>query len=72
MISIDTLVIGAPVAVFVIVGPLAFVEYCWIERAKRREQLAMAARERLSGPDPTQSTTNPSPAGTVKTQTAAE
>jgi hypothetical protein len=71
MISIDTLVIVAPLVVFVIVAPLAFVEYCFIERAKRREQLAMAGRETLSAPGAAQPA-NPDSPGTVKNETAAE
>ena len=71
MISIDTLAIGAPIAAFLILAPLAFAEYLWIERAKRREQLAIAARE-LSAPGTAQSAANPDATGTVKTQTAAE
>jgi hypothetical protein len=70
MISIDTLAIGTPVAIFLIIGSLAVVEYRWIERAKRREQLAMAARE-LPAPDAAQSA-NPDSRAAVKTQTAAE
>jgi hypothetical protein len=70
MISIDTLAIGTPVAIFVVIGFLALVEYRWIERAKRREQLAMAARE-LPAPDAAQSA-NPDSRAAVKTQTAAE
>jgi hypothetical protein len=70
MISIDTLAIGTPVAAFVFLGLLGFVEYRWIERAKRREQLAMAARE-LSVSDAAQSE-NPDSRAAVKTQTAAE
>ena len=70
MISIDTLAIGAPIAAFLILAPLAFAEYRWIERAKRREQLAMAARE-LPTPDAAQSA-NPDSRAAVKTQTAAE
>jgi hypothetical protein len=70
MISIDTLAIGTPVAIFVFLGLLGFVEYRWIERAKRREQLAMAARE-LSAPGAAQSG-NPDSRAAVKTQTAAE
>ncbi|HEU0084335.1 MAG TPA: hypothetical protein VFQ87_15850 [Bradyrhizobium sp.] len=49
MISIDTLAIGTPVAIFVFLGLLGFVEYRWIERAKRREQLATAAGQKISG-----------------------
>jgi hypothetical protein len=64
MISIDTLAIGAPIAAFLILAPLAFAEYCWIERARRREQLARAAAEKISG--------NGSSTGTVNTQAAAE
>jgi hypothetical protein len=48
MISIDTLAIGTPVAIFVIIGSLALVEYRWIQRAKRREQLAKAGSEKIS------------------------
>jgi hypothetical protein len=70
MITLDTLAIGTPVAYLVILGILGFVEYCFIKRAQRREQLAMAARE-LSAPGPAQSA-NPGSAGAVKTQTAAE
>ena len=64
MISLDTLAIGAPVLAFLILAPLGFLEYCWIERAKRREQLASAAAEKISGPG--------SPASAVDTQAAAE
>jgi hypothetical protein len=64
MISLDTLTIAAPVLAFLILAPLGFLEYCWIERAKRREQLATAAAEKISVPG--------SPAGTVDTQAAAE
>jgi hypothetical protein len=53
MISLDTLTIGAPVLAFLILAPLGFLEYCWIERARRREQLARAAAEIISGPDST-------------------
>ncbi len=70
MISIDTLAIGTPVAIFVFLGLLGFVEYRWIERAKRREQLAMAAHE-LPAPDAAQSA-NPDSRAAVKKQTAAE
>jgi hypothetical protein len=70
MISIDTLAIGAPIAAFLILAPLAFAEYLWIERAKRREQLAMAARE-LSAPNAAQSA-NPDSRAAGKTRTAAE
>jgi hypothetical protein len=70
MISIDTLAIGTPVAIFVFLGLLGFVEYRWIDRGKKREQLAMAARE-LSAPDAAQSA-NPDSRAAVKTQTAAE
>ncbi|MHB8269004.1 hypothetical protein [Bradyrhizobium sp.] len=70
MISIDMVAIGTPVAYFVFLGLLGFVEYRWIERAKRREQLAMAARE-LPAPDAAQSA-NPDSRPAVKTQTAAE
>ena len=70
MISLDTLAIGTPVAIFVFLGLLGLVEYRWIERAKKREQLAMAARE-LSAPDAAQSA-NPDSRAAVKTQTAAE
>jgi hypothetical protein len=70
MISIDTLAIGAPLAALLAVGLAGFVEYRWIERAKKREQLAMAARE-LSAPDAAQSA-NPDSRAAVKTQTAAE
>ena len=63
MISLDTLAIGAPLAAFLILGPLGFLEYRWIERAKRREQLARAAAEIISRPD--------SPAGEVDTRAAA-
>lgn len=62
MISMDTLAIGAPVAAFVI-GLFGFAEYCWIQRAKRRQQLA-AERDKISGPGPS--------AGAVDTRTAAE
>ena len=48
MISIDMLAIGTPVAYFVFLGLLGLVEYRWIERAKRREQLAGAAGEKIS------------------------
>ncbi len=64
MISLDTLAIAAPVLAFLILTPLGFLEYCWIERAKRREQLAMAAAEKISMPG--------SPASGVDTQAAAE
>jgi hypothetical protein len=50
MISINTLAIGTPVAIFVFLGLLGPVEYRWIERAKRREQLVTAAAEKMSGP----------------------
>ena len=63
MISLDTLTIGAPVLAFLILAPLGFLEYCWIERAKRREQVAMAAAEKISGPG--------SPASAVDTRAAA-
>ena len=63
MISLDTLVIAAPVLAFLILAPLGFLEYCWIERAKRREQLAMAAAEKISGPG--------SPASAVDTRAAS-
>jgi hypothetical protein len=72
MISIDTLAIGTPVAIFVIIGFLALVEYCLIERAKRCEQLAVAGREKPSGRDPAQAAANPGSTATAKTQTAAE
>jgi hypothetical protein len=49
MISIDTLAIGAPLAALLAVGLAGFVEYRWIERAKRREQLAAAAGAKISG-----------------------
>jgi hypothetical protein len=68
MISIDTLAIGTPLAIFVVLSLAGFVEYRWIERAKRREQLAMAARE-LPAPVAAQAA---NPQATVKTQTAAE
>ena len=64
MISIDMLAIGTPVAYFVFLGLLGLVEYRWIERAKRREQLAIAAAEKISG--------NGSPASAVDTRAAAE
>ena len=48
MISLDTLAIGAPVVAFLILGPLGFVEYRWIERARKREQLARAEAEIIS------------------------
>ena len=64
MISLDTLAIGAPVVAFLILGPLGFVEYCWIERAKRREQLATAASEKISQ--------SRSSTAAVDTQAAAE
>jgi hypothetical protein len=70
MISIDMLAIGTPVAYFVFLGLLGLIEYRWIERAKRREQLAMAARE-LPAPDAAQSA-NPDSQAAGKTQTAAE
>ena len=70
MISIDTLAIGTPVAAFVFLGLLGFVEYRWIERAKRREQSAMAAREPFA-PGAAQSA-NPDSRAVVETQTAAE
>ena len=63
MISLDTLAISAPVAAFLILGPLGFAEYRWIERAKRREQLERAAAEKISGPG--------SPASAVDTPAAA-
>ena len=50
MISMDTLAIGAPLAALLTVGLAGFVEYCWIQRARRREQLARAAAEKISGP----------------------
>jgi hypothetical protein len=49
MISMDTLAIGAPILAFLILAPLGYAEYCWIERAKRREQSAIAAGEKISG-----------------------
>lgn len=64
MISIDTLAIGTPVAIFVFLGLLGFAEYRWIERAERREQMATAASEKISG----SSSSTP----TVDTQAAAE
>jgi predicted negative regulator of RcsB-dependent stress response len=64
MISIDALAIGTPVAIFVFLGLLGFVEYRWIERAKKREQLAMAASEKIS-----QSLSSTAP---VDTRAAAE
>ena len=64
MISIDTLAIGAPIVAFLIIAPLAFAEYCWIERAKRREQSAAAAGEKISG--------HSSSIVAVNTQAAAE
>jgi hypothetical protein len=64
MISIDMLAIGTPVAYFVFLGLLGLIEYRWIERAKRREQLARAAGEKISE--------NGSSTGTVDTQAAAE
>jgi hypothetical protein len=70
MITLDTLAIGTPVAYLVILGLLGFVEYRWIERAKRREQLAIAARE-LAAPGAAQSANSGSP-GAAKTQTAVE
>jgi hypothetical protein len=63
MISIDTLAIGTPVAYFVVLGLLGLIEYRWIERARRREQLARAAAEKISGPG--------SPASAVDTRAAA-
>jgi len=72
MISIDTLAIGAPIAAFLILAPLGFAEACWIERAKKREQLALAAQQRLSGGGPAQSAANPDSVSAIKTQTAAE
>ena len=63
MISIDMLAIGTPVAYFVFLGLLGLVEYRWIERAKRREQLATAEAEKISGPR--------SPASAVDTRAAA-
>jgi len=63
MISIDTLAIGAPLAALLAVGLAGFVEYRWIERAKRREQLA-AAGEKISG--------HSSSIVAVNTQAAAE
>jgi hypothetical protein len=64
MISMDTLAIGAPVAAFVILGLFGFVEYCWIQRARRREQLARAAGEKISA--------SGSSTPAVDTQAAAE
>jgi hypothetical protein len=64
MISLDTLAIGAPVLAFLILAPLGFLEYCWIERAKRREQLATAAAGKIAG--------NGSPASAVDSRAAAE
>jgi hypothetical protein len=64
MVSLDTLTIAAPVLAFLILAPLGFLEYCWIERAKRREQLAMSAAEKISVPG--------SPASAVDTRAAAE
>jgi hypothetical protein len=64
MISMDTLAIGAPILAFLILAPLGYAEYCWIERAKRREQSATAAAEKISGPG--------SPASAVDTRAAAE
>ena len=64
MISIDMLAIGTPVAYFVFLGLVGFAEYCWIERANRREQLARAAAEKISG--------NGASTGTVDTPAAAE
>jgi hypothetical protein len=64
MISIDMLAIGTPVAYFVFLGLLGLVEYCWIERAKRREQLAAAAGEKIPG--------SGSSTAAVDTQAAAE
>jgi hypothetical protein len=72
MISIDTLAIGAPIAAFLILVPLGFAEYCWIERAKKREQLALAAREKPSAGGSAQSVANPDSAPAIKTQSAAE
>jgi hypothetical protein len=64
MISIDTLAIGAPLAALLAVGLAGFVEYRWIERAKRREHLAAAGGKKISGPG--------SSTGAVDTQAAAE
>jgi len=64
MISLDTLAVGAPLAAFLILAPLGFAEYCWIERARRREQLARAAAEKISG--------NGSSTAAVDTPAAAE
>ena len=72
MISIDTLAIGAPIAAFLILVPLGFAEYCWIERAKKREQLALAASEQLSGGSSARSAAKPDSAPAIKTQSATE
>jgi hypothetical protein len=72
MISIDTLAIGAPIAAFLILVPLGFAEYCWIERAKKREQVALAASEQLSGGSSAQSAAKPDSVPAINTQTAAE
>jgi hypothetical protein len=72
MISIDTLAIGAPIAAFLILVPLGFAEYCWIERAKKREQVALEAREHLSGGDSARSAAKPDSVPAINTQTAAE
>jgi len=64
MISIDMLAIGTPVAYFVVLGLLGLIEYRWIERAKRREELATAAAEKISG--------NGSAATAVDTRATAE
>jgi hypothetical protein len=72
MISIDTLAIGAPIAAFLILVPLGFAEYCWIERAKRREQAALAASEQLSGGGSAQSAAKPDSVAAINRQTAAE
>jgi hypothetical protein len=63
MISMDTLAMGAPVAAFVILGLFGFAEYCWMQRAKRRQQLA-AERDKISG--------SGSSTGAVDTRAAAE
>jgi hypothetical protein len=72
MTTLDTLAIGTPVAYFVILGLLGFVEYRWIERAKRREQLALAEGAKLSKRDPAAPAAHPDSAAAAKPQVAAE
>lgn len=64
MISLDALAIGTPIGIFVFLGLLGLVEYRWIERAKRREQLGSAAGEKISA--------SGSSTPAVDTQAAAE